>query len=84
MWPLPVSDLFFVGRATTKTLFKLGIRTIGDLAKSNPGYLKQHLKKHGEVIWGFANGKGFSGSRSAKNRNIGVFILFGVKNISNH
>ena len=30
MWPLPVSDLFFVGRATASKLLKLGIRTIGD------------------------------------------------------
>ena len=29
IWPLPVSELFFVGRATTKKLFSLGIRTIG-------------------------------------------------------
>ena len=71
MWPLPVSDLFFVGRATTKTLFKLGIRTIGDLAKSNPGYLKQHLKKHGEVIWGFANGIDVSVVQSAPPANKG-------------
>ena len=28
MWPLPVSDLFFVGRATTKKLFDMGIKTI--------------------------------------------------------
>ena len=32
VWPLPVSDLFFVGRATAKKLFSLGIKTIGDLA----------------------------------------------------
>ena len=56
MWPLPVSDLFFVGRATTKKLFKLGIQSIGDLAHSDPALLKIHLKKHGEVIWAFANG----------------------------
>ena len=71
MWPLPVSDLFFVGRATTKTLFKLGIRTIGDLAKSDPSYLKQHLKKHGEVVWGFANGIDVSVVQSAPPANKG-------------
>ena len=27
MWPLPVSDLFFVGRATAKKLFNLGLHT---------------------------------------------------------
>ena len=66
-----LSDLFFVGRATTKTLFKLGIRTIGDLAKSDPSYLKQHLKKHGEVVWGFANGIDVSVVQSAPPANKG-------------
>ncbi len=56
MWPLPVSDLFFVGRATTEKLFSVGIRTIGELAAADPAWLKSILKKQGEVIWGFANG----------------------------
>jgi DNA polymerase-4 len=60
MWPLPVSDLFYVGRATTKTLFKLGIRTIGDLAKADPEMLKYHMHKHGELIWHYANGRDVS------------------------
>lgn len=50
------SDLFFVGRATAKKLFSVGIRTIGELAAADPGWLKGLLKKHGEVIWAFANG----------------------------
>lgn len=56
MWSLPVSDLFFVGRATAKKLYRMGIYTIGELAKTEPAILRSHLKKHGEVIWGFANG----------------------------
>lgn len=56
MWPLPVSDLFFAGRATTKKLLNLGIRTIGELATSDPELLTLHLKKHGETVWAFANG----------------------------
>lgn len=56
MWKLPVGDLFFVGRATNKKLLNMGIHTIGDLANTNPKILKSHLKKHGEVIWNFANG----------------------------
>lgn len=56
MWPLPVSDLFFVGRATTAKLLSMGIRTIGELAGADPAWLKRLLKKQGEVIWGFANG----------------------------
>ena len=60
MWPLPVSELFFVGRATSKKLFDVGIKTIGELAKADPMWLKSILKKQGEVIWGFANGIDFS------------------------
>ncbi len=60
MWPLPVSNLFFVGRATTKKLLNMGIRTIGDLAHMEQDILKSHLKKHGEVIWLFANGQDIS------------------------
>ena len=56
MWPLTVSDLFFVGRATAARLSRLGIRTIGELAQTDPSLLKIHLKKHGQVIWAFANG----------------------------
>lgn len=56
MWPLSVSDLFFVGRATTKKLFTMGIHTIGELAKCDPAWLQTILKKHGEVVWSFANG----------------------------
>lgn len=56
MWPLPVSDLFFVGRATTKRLLTLGITTIGELAASDPVWLRKNLKKQGEIVWAFANG----------------------------
>lgn len=71
MWPLPVSDLFFVGRAAARRLFTLGIRTIGDLARTDPSILKLHLKKHGEIIWGFANGMDVSVVQSAPPPNKG-------------
>lgn len=57
MWPLPVSDLLFVGRATEGALHKLGIYTIGQLAETDVDILKHHLKKQGESIWKFANGQ---------------------------
>ena len=60
MWPLPVSDLFFVGRQTTKRLHSLGIFTIGDLAKTDKKVIQDNLKGHGSVIWEFANGIGDS------------------------
>lgn len=60
MWPLPVSELFFCGRASTKKLLNLGINTIGELAQADPAILKMHLKKQGLVLWNFANGLDFS------------------------
>lgn len=60
MWGLPVQELFMVGRATAKKLAALGIHTIGELAGTPPGILRAHLKKHGEMIWQFANGEDFS------------------------
>lgn len=56
MWPLPVGELFFCGRATEKKLRSFGITTIGDLARTDVHLLKSILKKHGEVLWAFANG----------------------------
>lgn len=57
MWPLPVSELFFVGGATAAKLNQLGIRTIGDLAHADVEMLRSHLKKQGEAIWQCANGR---------------------------
>ncbi|MDY4097776.1 MAG: hypothetical protein SOY47_13870, partial [Lachnospiraceae bacterium] len=34
-WPLPVSDLLYVGSATTKKLYSMGITTIGGLAQTD-------------------------------------------------
>lgn len=56
MWPLPVSDLFCVGKATTEKLHRLGILTIGDLAKADEGLIRAHLKKPGLMVQRFARG----------------------------
>ncbi len=58
MWPLPVSDLYMAGRSSVETMRKLEIRTIGDLAKTDPAILELHLKSHGRMLWRFANGMG--------------------------
>ena len=57
MWPLPVRDLFLVGSATERKLNKIGIYTIGDLARADLGAVKKRLGKHGETIWHYANGR---------------------------
>lgn len=56
MWPLPVEDLFMVGRATAPKLKKIGIFTIGDLAMTDLNLIKHQLKNHGQIIWKYANG----------------------------
>lgn len=60
MWPLPVGDLFLVGKSTERTLHTLGICTIGELARTDLSVLQGALKKQGEAIWRFANGEGVS------------------------
>lgn len=56
MWPLPVSELYMAGKSSVEVLQKLEIRTIGELAKSDPTLLELHLKSHGRTLWEFANG----------------------------
>lgn len=56
MWPLPVEDLYGVGRATAPKLHGMGIYTIGELAKADPEFLCYKLKSFGEVLWNYANG----------------------------
>lgn len=55
-WPLPVSDLLYVGPQTTKKLHSYGVRTIGALAQTNVEFLKGHFGKIGVMLWRFANG----------------------------
>lgn len=56
VWPLPVSSLLFVGRATTKKLAKFGVHTIGDLANMPVETLQYELGKNGLSLWASANG----------------------------
>ncbi len=56
LWPLPVTDLIFVGRAAAKTLGGYGIRTIGELAGTERGVLVQLLGKQGGTLLDYATG----------------------------
>ena len=58
MWPLPVSELYMVGKSSLPKLRNLGIHTIGDLAQMNPEILEAHFKSFGKLIWENANGIG--------------------------
>ena len=57
MWPLPVSDLFGVGRSATEALTKMGLVTIGDVARADIVLLKSVLKPAvGQMVCERANG----------------------------
>ena len=57
IWPLPMSELFGVGRSTAETLSKLGLRTIGDVARTDPALLAGALKPvMGRIVHDRANG----------------------------
>lgn len=57
MWPLPVRELFFVGRSAEKKMVSIGINTIGDLAHCDVNILRSHLgNKYADLIHNYANG----------------------------
>ncbi len=74
LWPLPVEDLFMVGKSTAKTLNKINIKTIGDLARADMVLLKRHFKKQASFLHNSAMGIDFSEIeiRSEKNDSISV------------
>lgn len=57
VWKQPVEDLLYVGCATQKKLNRIGIHTIGELAKTDPEILHNLLGKMGYVLSIFANGQ---------------------------
>ena len=56
VWPLPASDMIYVGPATTRKLASYGVTTIGELAALDPDFLKRLLGVNGVALWTFANG----------------------------
>lgn len=56
VFPLPVSDLLFVGRTAKQLLQEVGIRTIGDLAHSDREMISRLMGKAGDTLWEYANG----------------------------
>lgn len=56
LWPLPVTDLIFVGRAVAQTLDGYGIHTIGDLAQFDKNGLIHILGRQGSTLHDYATG----------------------------
>jgi DNA polymerase-4 len=60
IWPLPVRELFGVGRKYERHLKPFNIHTIGDLAGFPVAILKRRFGVYGEILWHNANGIDYS------------------------
>ena len=57
MWPLPIRDLLFLGKASEKKLVDFGIRTIGELARERESTIQTLLgEKTGHQLFQYARG----------------------------
>lgn len=56
VWPQPLGNMLFAGKAATETLKKYGVETIGQLAACDPALPEQLLGKMGRQLWQYANG----------------------------
>lgn len=56
LWPLPIGKLHMCGKSSADLFRKMGITTIGELACMEKSLVQQWLKKHGTVLWEYANG----------------------------
>lgn len=69
VWPLPVSELLYVGKATAYKLNRRAIFTIGDLAARDPALLKLTLGKWGLILSDFTRGLDSSPVRTIDERS---------------
>lgn len=56
IWPLPASDMIFVGRSIAKKLVERGIYTIGAMAQTPSDTMEMMFGKNGRMLWEYANG----------------------------
>lgn len=70
VWPLPVSELLYVGPSTRKRLNRVGIRTIGMLAAMRLQDARYLLGKWGETLWSFAGGFDQSPVQTSDTRDV--------------
>ncbi len=68
VFPLPVGDLLFVGRAAEEVLGKYGVRTIGELAACSEEMLETLMGKLGTQLHRYANGLDDAPVRAAHER----------------
>lgn len=57
VWPQPVGNLLYVGKATAAKLAGIGIHTIGEMAAADPAALQMLLGRMGPTLHDYANGR---------------------------
>ena len=60
LYPLPVGDMFMVGRRSAEKLRNLGFFTIGDIATADEVTLKRIMGENGRALWQNVNGFNYS------------------------
>lgn len=56
VWPLPASDLLYVGRATTAKLARYSVHTIGDIVQIGQAFMHRQFGVNGDALWLYASG----------------------------
>lgn len=64
---------FVCGKGNSRSFEKTGNRTIGELANTDVEILKHHLKKQGESIWNFGQGRDASLVEGTVQENKGIW-----------
>lgn len=60
LYPLPVGDMFMVGRRTAEKLRSVGLINIGDIAMCDLRVLERILGENGKTLWNYVNGYDYS------------------------
>lgn len=80
LWPLPIEEMFFVGKVSAEKLRKAGVNTIGALATAPISIIRGLLGKQGEMLHAYANGLDdspvLSQSGQESTKSIGNSITF--------
>lgn len=86
VWKLPCTDMLYCGRATSEKLSKLGVHTIGELARYPQDKLVRIFGKNGGRLWDYANGKDadpvarFDETEQAKSVGHGITCVYDLEN----
>lgn len=80
-WPMPASEMIYVGPATMKKLHAAGYETIGDLAHAGDYFLKNRFGKIGFMLRSFARGEDTSPVRVMDPTRADVdYVIKGIGN----